>query len=65
MKRTSENQRYDALGPIRIMAEAEGYMMVRRPGRAPFVLEKRDWNSLSKEPNPTIQSEIDRIEVMR
>lgn len=26
-------------GPVRIMAQAEGYAMVRRPGCAPFVIK--------------------------
>jgi hypothetical protein len=33
-------------GPIRLMASADGYVMVRRPGKLPFVLSNSDWVDL-------------------
>lgn len=34
-----------AAGPVRYMAAAEGYVMVRRPGCAPFIVPVTHWNS--------------------
>jgi len=31
-------------GVIRFMAAADGYVMVRRPGHIPFVVNVNDWN---------------------
>lgn len=39
-------RRTDKLGPIRCMADAQNYVMVRRPGCMPFVLARRDWLKL-------------------
>ena len=33
---------YKKAGPYKIMAEVEGYLMVRRPRAMPFVLSKKD-----------------------
>ncbi len=30
-----------------LMAEARGYVMVRRPGCAPFVMSVAEWNALA------------------
>jgi hypothetical protein len=38
--------RRDPTGPIRLMAEADGYVMVRRPGCLPFVLSAANWLAL-------------------
>lgn len=32
-------------GEVRFMAAADGYVMVRRPGKGPFVVLIKDWNS--------------------
>lgn len=42
--------RYDRHGRIRLVARAEGYVMARRPGCAPFVLTERKWDSMDREP---------------
>jgi hypothetical protein len=42
--------RYDATGPIRCMAVAGGYLMVRRPRAAPFVVSAREWLLLAAAP---------------
>lgn len=42
---TSET-RYDHIGPLRKMTEAEGYVMIRRPQAMPFVLSVADWSVL-------------------
>jgi hypothetical protein len=36
---------YKGGGVVRFMAAAEGYVMVRRPGRAVFVVDVARWNS--------------------
>lgn len=36
-------------GPIRLMAEAEGHCMVRRPGCVPFVITSKEWLALPSE----------------
>lgn len=33
-------------GPIRLLAAADGYVMARRPGKLPFVLSQKAWDSL-------------------
>ena len=33
-------------GPVRLIVEAEGYVMARRPGCAPFVLSVKEWRAL-------------------
>jgi hypothetical protein len=48
-KRIAE-ERHDNHGPIRLMAQADGYRMVRRPGAAPFVMTDREWQALWLEP---------------
>lgn len=41
-------ERFDRRGPIRLMAIADRYCMVRRPGAKPWVLPLLDWNSLAE-----------------
>lgn len=36
----------DEHGPIRCMAVADGHVLCRRPGRAPFVLSVREWDAM-------------------
>lgn len=38
--------RYYINGPIKRMAEADGYVMVRRPGCTPFILSRKEWDAL-------------------
>ena len=38
--------RRDDFGPVNYMADANGYVMVRRPGSVPFVLAERKWLEL-------------------
>ena len=42
--------RYDNRGKIKKMCEAEGYVMARRIGCAPFVLSLGAWELLAKTP---------------
>ena len=42
--------RYDNRGKIKKMCEAEGYVMARRLGYAPFVLSLGAWELLAKTP---------------
>lgn len=42
--------RYDAIGKIKKVCEAEGYVMARRSGCAPFVLSLGKWELLAKTP---------------
>lgn len=39
-------RRHDWLGEIRWMAEAEGYVMCRRPQAMPIIMSKEDWDRL-------------------
>ena len=43
--------RYDAFGKIKKLCEAEGYVMARRLGCAPFVLSLGAWELLAKTPS--------------
>jgi hypothetical protein len=38
--------RRDQHGVMRMMAVADGYVMVRRPGALPFVMSREDWMAL-------------------
>lgn len=38
--------RYDAVGKLRMIACAEGYVMVRRPRAMPFVMDGKEWTAL-------------------
>jgi hypothetical protein len=38
--------RYDRLGPLTLLAQAEIWAMVRRPGAMPFVLSLEEWERL-------------------
>jgi hypothetical protein len=39
-------RRYDCAGMLTLLAAADGYVMVRRPRRKPFVLDLKDWRML-------------------
>lgn len=39
--------RQDEYGPIRLLAVAEGYAMVRRPRAVPFVMPLGQWEALA------------------
>lgn len=43
-------KRYDTHGMMVLMSEADGYVMARRPGYAPFVRTRKEWDRLPKEP---------------
>ncbi len=47
---TAGATRYDIHGAIRCMVVADGYLMVRRPRAAPFILTKKEWLMLSPQP---------------
>lgn len=53
-------KRYDASGVIRFMAEAQHYVMVRRPHCYPFVLPKAEWDALSSEPLAAPSTDLSR-----
>lgn len=42
--------RYDHYGPVRLLAAAEGFCMVRYPSFRPFVISAQQWDSLSRKP---------------
>ncbi len=42
--------RYDEIGKLRMIACAEGYVMVCRSGCMPFVLDGKVWNSMPTDP---------------
>ena len=43
-----KGERRDNGGPIVLMAEADGYVMARRPGCLPFVMWAGDWDAFSR-----------------
>ena len=55
MARHIPEERYDVHGPVRLMAQAAGYRMVRRPGCMPFVLTDREWAALFVDPVPPVR----------
>jgi hypothetical protein len=42
--------RCDKIGKLRMMASSEGYVMVRRSGCAPFVMDAKTWLALPTKP---------------
>lgn len=46
----SIERRYDRFGGMRLMTEAEGYVMMRRVGRKPCLITRKEWDSLSRVP---------------
>jgi hypothetical protein len=44
--------RYDRYGKITWLAEASGWVMVRRPQAIPFCMRAADWHCLPFEPGP-------------
>ena len=46
-----KEERQDRHGVIRLMAEANGWVMVRRPGAMPFTMMRKEWDKL-----PTVQA---------
>lgn len=54
MPKLSE-RRYDLNGELRLMAKADGYVMVRHPGAMPFVLPLKVWDRLpTTKPEPPV-----------
>lgn len=45
MAKKAEHRR-DGHGLLRLVAQAEGYVMVRRKGAVPFVMAAEDWMAL-------------------
>lgn len=43
-------RRHDGISELRLMAEAEGYVMIRRKGATPFLKTTKWWLSLSETP---------------
>lgn len=39
---------YMGAGPVKLMARADGYVMVRRAGCMPFVLSEGEWSALPR-----------------
>ena len=39
-------KRFDGLGEIRLMAEADGYVMCRRPGCFPLIMSRKAWDEM-------------------
>lgn len=41
-------ERQDYYGILYLMAEADGWVMVRRPSCMPFTMTRREWDKLPK-----------------
>jgi hypothetical protein len=52
-KRFDTRDRFDERGLIKFMAQADGYVMVRRPRGMPFVLTANKWISQRIAPFPS------------
>jgi len=53
MAKRKGERRWNRHGELRLMAEAEGYVMVRRLGAAPFVCSRREWMAFAEQPPAT------------
>jgi hypothetical protein len=51
-------KRYDHDSEIRLMAEADGYVMVRKPGKMPFVRTRKEWDQLSRDPKTVLRGPV-------
>lgn len=51
-ERVNPSPGYDAHGKIVHMVTSGGYVMVKRPRCAPFVLTLKEWAKIPKEPAP-------------
>jgi hypothetical protein len=47
-ERRKAERRWDGYGELRMMAEVDGWVMLRRPGKTPFVMSRDAWNKLLK-----------------
>jgi len=41
-----QKPRWDKIGESRYMTHANGYVMVRRPGRYPYIIAQKEWLAL-------------------
>lgn len=48
MSKRNGERRYDCYGEFRLMAEAEGYVLVRRKGAMAAMMTRKDWDNLAK-----------------
>lgn len=53
--RAKRESRYDQHGEFRLMTEASGYVMYRRPGRLPSVMSRKEWDALADRPPQTAE----------
>lgn len=54
MSRKPIETKRDRSGPLRVMAEAEGFLMVRRPYCNPMVISRGEWDALTEEQTVTV-----------
>lgn len=50
MAKTNREVRYDRYGKFVFMAEADGYVMARRPRCMPHVYSRKKWDAMDREP---------------
>lgn len=60
-KRSSRERRYDEHGELRLMAEVDGWLMVRRPGRIPFTMRRKEWDVLPADSPPSSSTSMTGI----
>jgi hypothetical protein len=53
MSKKPDERCSDKLGEIRLVARAEGYVMVRRRGCIPFVVSEKEWQKMLGTPVET------------
>lgn len=49
---SKRERRWDRYGPLVKMAEADGWLLVRRPYCLPGAMSRREWDRLSPKPIP-------------
>ena len=50
MARRIREERYQPSGVVRLMAEADNWVMVRRPGCVPFTMMRKEWDAMRRAP---------------
>jgi hypothetical protein len=49
-QKQKRERKYDRYGPIVKMAEADGWLLIRRPYRLPSAMSRKEWDRLSSKP---------------
>lgn len=52
--------RYDGIGPLKKMAEADGWVMARRPGAMPILMTLKEWDRMIRSADLHVEVQADQ-----